>query len=240
MELSEYIDQIKFQLTGNILENELADDGFKKILEFSLRELNRYYDATALVEVQGKSCIDLTEVEEENNIKISSVSNVYRVDAVGSTSNAVTSSDPMFVAQWNLANNYYAYGTNNWALNYAAYNTTEQISNTFSTDLDFKEDKLGNKLYINFSGGIPSKVTIEYVPKFSNVNEVKGDYWVDILLRLALAHTKITLGRIRTRYTQSNALWTQDGETLLTEGNTELQALRERLQTQANFVYPVD
>jgi len=99
MELSEYIDQIKFQLTGNILENELADDGFKKILEFSLRELNRYYDATALVEVQGKSCIDLTEVEEENNIKISSVSNVYRVDAVGSTSNAVTSSDPMFVAQ---------------------------------------------------------------------------------------------------------------------------------------------
>jgi len=125
-------------------------------------------------------------------------------------------------------------------LNYAAYNTTEQISNTFSTDLDFKEDKLGNKLYINFSGGVPSKVTIEYVPKFSNVNEVKGDYWVDILLRLALAHTKITLGRIRTRYTQSNALWTQDGETLLTEGNTELQALRERLQTQANFVYPVD
>ncbi len=63
---------------------------------------------------------------------------------------------------------------------------------------------------------------------------------MDILLRLALAYTKITLGRIRTRYTQSNALWNQDGETMLTEGNTELTALRERLQVQTNLSYPLD
>ena len=33
--------------------------------------------------------------------------------------------------------------------------------------------------------------------------------------------TKIVLGRIRTRFTQSNPLWTQDGEKLLEEGNSE-------------------
>jgi hypothetical protein len=52
--------------------------------------------------------------------------------------------------------------------------------------------------------------------------------------------TKITLGRIRTRFSQSNALWAQDGEKLLEEGNTELKELREILRTNANLVYPID
>lgn len=240
MELKEYIDQIRFQLTGGILENELEDEDIAKILNFSLRELNRYYDSTALVTADAASCIDLTALQEDNNIKISSVSNVYRTNAVGTSSTAPATADPMFIAQWNFANNYYGYNSNSWALNYAAYNTMQQISSTFSTDLEFKEDQNGGKLYINFANDTPTSITIEYVPKLEDVSEVKGEYWTDILLRLALAHTKITLGRIRTRYTLNDAIWGQDGETLLTEGNTELTALRERLQTQANFTYPLD
>ena len=61
-----------------------------------------------------------------------------------------------------------------------------------------------------------------------------------MIVKMSVAMTKVILGRIRSRFTQSNALWTQDGETLLTEGNTELADLRERLRTKANFVYPVD
>jgi hypothetical protein len=52
--------------------------------------------------------------------------------------------------------------------------------------------------------------------------------------------TKVALGRIRTRFSQSNALWAQDGEKLLEEGNTELKDLREILRTNANLVYPID
>lgn len=241
MELNEYVDQIKFQLTGGILENELNDEDIEKIVNLSLRELNRYYDSTCLIEAEGSGCIDLLELEENNNIKISSVSNVYRTAPVGTSStDAGGSSDPMFVAQWNFANNYHGYNSNSWALNYAAYNTMRQISRTFSTDLDYHEDKSEGKLYINFTEAVPPKVTIEYVPKLRDVNDIKGEYWTDILLRLALAHTKITLGRIRTRYTLSNAIWSQDGETLLTEGKEELSALRQRLEAQANFTYPVD
>jgi len=84
-------------------------------------------------------------------------------------------------------------------------------------------------LYINISTGVPSFITIEYVPRYNSVEEIKSDYWIDILTRLSVAITKVTLGRIRTRYTQSNALWTQDGETMLTEGTTELTNLREFL-----------
>ena len=50
-----------------------------------------------------------------------------------------------------------------------------------------------------------------------------------MILRLSIALTKITLGRIRSRFTQSNALWAQDGETMLNEGNAELTDIREKL-----------
>lgn len=66
------------------------------------------------------------------------------------------------------------------------------------------------------------------------------DYWIDKIVQLATALTKVTLGRIRSRYTQSNALWTQDGETLLQEGNEELNTLREELRTNHQLVYPID
>lgn len=52
--------------------------------------------------------------------------------------------------------------------------------------------------------------------------------------------TKIGLGRVRTRFKQTNALWEQDGETLLNEGNEELKELREVLRTNATLFYPLD
>jgi hypothetical protein len=57
---------------------------------------------------------------------------------------------------------------------------------------------------------------------------------------MSVALTKIVLGRIRTRFTQSGALWAQDGEKILEEGNTELKELREVLRANSNLVYPID
>lgn len=95
-------------------------------------------------------------------------------------------------------------------------------------------------MYVNFSGGTAYGLTIEYIPLLENVDQIVGNYWIEILSRLSLAYTKITLGRIRTRYKQDNALWSQDGDTLLEEGNAELTALRERLQEHSDYIYPVD
>ena len=33
-----------------------------------------------------------------------------------------------------------------------------------------------------------------------NVEDIKSDYWIDILVKLSVALTKIILGRIRTRF----------------------------------------
>ena len=72
------------------------------------------------------------------------------------------------------------------------------------------------------------------------MSEVFSDYWIDIILRMAVALGKVTLGRIRTRFTQSNALWQQDGQTMLDEGNSELNDLREKLQAATQLCYPID
>jgi len=114
------------------------------------------------------------------------------------------------------------------------------IRNTMSTDLSYKEDRHNNKLYINGNMSKPRAITIEYVPKITCVETIKSDYWIDILIRLSVALTKIVLGRIRTRFSQSNALWGMDGEKLLEEGNTELKELREILRANSQLIYPID
>ena len=132
------------------------------------------------------------------------------------------------------------YNLNNYLLNYMSYSTLLQIRNTLSTDLYFVEDKHDNKLYINVSGNLPSKITIEYVPIFEDVSEVQSDYWKDKILRLALANVKIALGRIRTYAKQSNALWALDGETILAEGVEEAKEIREGLVSNSTLFYTVD
>ena len=86
----------------------------------------------------------------------------------------------------------------------------------------------------------PGTIAVEYIPKLNSVEDIKSDYWQDVLVRMCLALTKITLGRIRTRFSQSNALWGMDGEKLLEEGNSELKELREVLRANSNLVYPID
>ena len=238
MQLTDYIEYIKLELTGDILQLEISDEIIAKIVKQSLVEVQRYIDETKLIQVPFASCIDLT------NFKHSSITNVYRCDAVGDAGNGnggISSVDPAAAQMWMAySNGGTMYNLNNYLLNYMTYNTLLQIRNTSSTDLAFREDRHDNKLYINISANRPTQVVIEYVPIFEDVSEVKNAYWIDILQRLSLAMTKRTLGRIRTYAKQSNALYTIDGDTLLEEGNRELTELREILRNNSNLFYPVD
>lgn len=127
-----------------------------------------------------------------------------------------------------------------YAYNIGTWNTALQIKNTLSTDFAYRYDHETNQLYINVSSGIPDRVTIEYIPRFDNVEEVKSDFWIDVLMRYSVALTKIALGRIRSRFKSSSSLWEQDGETILSEGTEELKELREQLLEATQLQYPVD
>jgi len=232
MEIKDYVDKIKFQLTGGVLQSEIPDDSYEKIIVNSLEEMNRYYNVTSLIQVPASECIDIVEYPQ-----IESVVSIHRTSAVNYDS---STSDPVYMSQlqyYNLGRGYYNY---DWTYNISAYNTLQQINNTMSTDLDFRYDDLTKKLYINYSQGKPSEVVIEYVPKLKDVSEVKSVFWQDILYRLSLAHAKIILGRIRTRFVQQGALWTDDGSTILAEGTAELENLREQLRTNSDLILPID
>lgn len=159
-----------------------------------------------------------------------------RTEGLARTDNEALS-DPLYMQQFSIFSNA---GTmlnlSDYMLNYAAYTTVSQIQNTISTDLSFTMDKHANKLYINNAMSRPNAITIEFIPVLKQVSDIKSEYWQDVLIKMALAQTKIILGRIRTRFTQSNALWTMDGERLLEEGTTDLKELRELLRSNDNLI----
>ena len=251
MTIRDIIDEIKLELTGGVLELEIIDDTkpektdeeyAKKyetlisVINKALRELERYWDETTLITVPAAQCIDYSTYETP----ISSIVRVYRTHGVGENIGENNYNlDPMYAQQWMLfSNGGTMYNLNDYVMNYASWMTLSQIRNTMSTDMSFKDDRHNSKLYIsNYTSGM---VTIEYVPKLTSVEDIKSDYWKDILIKLSVALTKIVLGRIRTRFTQSNSLWTQDGERMLEEGNTDLKELREVLRTNSNLIYPLD
>ena len=243
MKLQSAIDEIKLELTGRVLELELDDSTIIANIQKALRELNRYWDETTMITVPYASCIDLSgDFFEEN---VSSIVQIYRTEGIGdanSGQNTVNSmSDPAFAQQWMLfSNGGTMYNLNDYILNYSAWITLSKIKNTISTDMSFKEDRHNNKLYINSYMASPGAITIEYIPKLKRIEDIKSDYWIDILLRLSVALCKIEVGRVRTRFTQNNGIWGQDGDKILEEGMTELKELRETLRVNSNLCLPMD
>lgn len=201
MDLKDYVEKIKFQLTGGVIECEVNDKGLEKIVLMAMEEMNRYYNVTDFIQVKASSCIDLLEHPE-----IESILAVHRITGTGTGSAGDAVSDPAYVSQLQMYNSYAGYYSNDWIYRYLNYATNQQIANTSSTDLDFRYDELGKKLYVNYSLGAPSQLVIEFVPKLRDPSEVVTNFWQDILYKLSLAHAKVILGRIRTRYVQSNAL----------------------------------
>ena len=240
MKLEDVLDEIKLELTGHILEMEINDETLVSVVKKALRELERFWDETTMLTIPYARCIDLDgEFFEE---KVSSIVKVYRTEGVGDSSGSLSvMNDPIQMAQFAIfSNGGTMYNLNDYVMNYASWMTMYKIKNTMSTDLSFKEDRHNKKLYINSANGAPSMVTIEYIPKLTVVEDIKSDYWIDILIKYCIALTKVVLGRIRTRFSQTNALWTQDGEKILEEGNTELKELREILRVNSNMNFLID
>ena len=236
MDMKAYIDTIKLQLTGGLLNLEIDDSYITQIVQMSLREIQRYIDTTELITIPFSNCIDVKKYS------ISAVTRVFR--ATGFLSAEPDNKgyiDPMQASLWQmLSSNGSIAGIRDFSYNYSSWNTLLQIRNTISTDMAYYYDKASEKLYINISTAAPENVTIEYIPLYKDVKEVKSPYWIDLITRMALAYTKIALGRIRSRYTQSNALWQQDGQTMLDEGKAELEAIRQHLVDNTQLSYPID
>lgn len=235
MKMQAYIDEIKLDVTGGILELEIDDSTLKKIVNSAMREMQRYICSTKLITVPYEKCIDLSKY------KVNAVTKVFRANSEGTTNDGDNfPTDPLQLSFYQLASGGNMYNFNDYVSRYASWNTIRQISNTTSTDLAFYYEDAEKKLYINSTMTAGSKVSIEFVPRYDSVSDITSDYWIDILMRLSKALTKVTLGRIRGRYQQSNALWTTDAAEMLQQGQNELAEIRQHLQANTQLIYPVD
>lgn len=169
-----YIEYIKLMLTGNVLRLEVSDEILGKYVDMALVELQRFIDQTKYVTVPFAKCIDL------EGFNHSAIIHVYRTEGfTGDTTSGMTTSDvdPMYAQTWAVfSGGGTMYNLQNYVMNYLSYNTLLQMRNTMSTDLAFREDKEGNKLYINASYDQPSRITIEYIPVYTDVSQIISDY----------------------------------------------------------------
>ena len=238
MDMQAVKDEVLLKLTGDVVSMELSDATLTKIINSALREIQRYIDTFKMITLPYSSCIDLKEY------KVSSVVGVRRAEgylSAGTDGYSNAQMDPMYASQWMLLSGIGNIGhISDYASNLAAWNSMLQMRNTISTDLAHYYDKSENKVYINVSAGLPDKVTILYIPRIDDVSEITSDFWNDVLVRMSVALAKVTVGRVRTKFKQSNALWTLDGDQILEEGNTELTALRQELKDSTQLVYGVD
>lgn len=237
MKMQAYIDEIKAELTGGVLDLEIDDTQLQKVIDAAFREIQRYICSTKLITIPYQKCIDLTKY------KVNAVTNVFRATGAGigeTSSQQELTADPIQIGLWQLTSNYgNMYNFNDYLSRFGSWSTVQQIQNTLSTDLAYYYQDAEHKLYINTTMSTGSYITIEYVPRYDNVEEITSDFWIDVIMRMSKAIAKITIGRIRKKFTQSNALWQIDTD-ILAEGQQELSELRTYLQTNTQLFFPID
>ena len=230
MTLAEYTDEILFTLGGTVVEVEIEDQ-LPRCVNKAFREVKQYVTTPAYMTLpfgaraNGIGCtIDL----KDKNVY--SVVNVMRPDSYNSMS-----MNTLDVFGLNL--------TYNAVTNMESYaNRMLQLQqlNSISTDLDFIWDAHNKQLSVTMNPPFTNMITIQYIPDYKDVQEITEVFWIDIILKLATAYAKQVLGRIRSKYTLNSAQYNLDGETLLSEANTEIQEIQTFLRTNVDLAFPID
>jgi hypothetical protein len=109
-----------------------------------------------------------------------------------------------------------------------------QVRNTLATDFQWRYDVDNQVVYCAHREPMPECVTITYMPDYKDVSEIQNDTWIDYLIRLSECFMKKALGRSRSKYKVEGSNVSYDGEILLQEANTELEAIRQELEAKKN------
>ena len=226
------MDEIKseVQFLMGIPANENVEDlEIERSILIAFRELKRYIRTPVDKTVPYSTRLNLSEL----NIHTRTVLNVFAaIPRIGLTMNTIDAGNVFQIA---AAVNTYSMIGNTTSLNIDPIMTEmamAQVRNTLGTDFQWNFDKQNNVIYCAHRDPRPSVVTIRYVPDFQDVSEILGYTYIDYLVRLSVANYKLALGRTRSKYTVEGSNVTLDGETLLAEGNAELEAIRSELDNK--------
>lgn len=226
MKMSEYVDDISFQLGGGILTIEI-ESSLPKCVNKAFREIKRYVTTPHYITLPYMNTIDCSE------LGIYSIINVMRANPIyGTNIGDLTGLDVFSKAASVMT-----------SANTSAYETILQkiqIRNTMSTDLDFIWEPSTKLLHISVNPPIPGYVTLNYIPDYTDVEQITDPFWEDFILKLATAYAKITLGRIYTKYTIKSSQYEMNGQAYLDEGNKERDEIVTYLRENVDLILPLD
>lgn len=217
--MKQIVKYIENNLGGQVLDLELTPENIKEIVEQAFEEIKHYMTDLYTVTVPYAQCIDLKKY------------NVDSVESVMRGQDSILTGMPFQIPAMNLMNITGIYNLED----YTNALIIKRNLNTLATDMDFYWDKPNRKLYVYANPNIPTAVTINFKPEYFSVADIRESFWETQLRKLALGMCKIVIGRIRSKYTSSSAKFQLDGPTLLSEGNTEVQQVRDFLQNNKDI-----
>ena len=228
MTMQDIVAQISFQL-GFPANRNVEGLDLQQAVQIAFRELKAYMKTPVHKTVPYATRLDLKALEVDT-VKVLAVYPAY--PKLGMNLTSIEAGNVFQVAAAVNVSNGFAQGS---ILNIDPIMTElalSQVRNTLATDFQWKYDLPNQCVYCTCRQSVPAVVTISYVPEYHDVSEITNNTWIDYLVRLALAHAKVALGRTRSKYTIEGSNVTLDGETLLNEGNSELETMREELNTK--------
>lgn len=236
MTMDEIVQQVSFMLGLPANEN-VEDLDIKQAVLIAFRELKRYMKSPVDKTVPFSTRVKLSDV----GIKTKKVLYVYAsYPRIGLTMSSIDSANVFQVAA--AVKTYSAIG-NTSTINIQPIMTEmgmAQVRNTLSTDFQWKHDPQNDVVYCTHRDPRPATITIRYVPDFEDVSELVNDTWMDYLIRMSTANMKIALGRSRSKYRIEGSNVSLDGETLLSEANAELEAIRAELAQRKQHLVVVN
>ena len=226
MTTQQAIDRIKFnlgQIKGLQTRIELNEDDIQQLIAMSLDELVDKVDTpSALI-------LPYSEVIDVSKYKISSIDFVTRAEVPYGVSGGV-SLDPFYYSSSVLVGNTVGSANLNSILQLqAAYAVRSMVQNLVQAELIYFHDLYHKTLVVSYSGTKPNAITVLYRPEIQCVEDLPSNVWTSYLIRLATAHGKVIIGRIRAKYTVSGSPVTVNNE-ILAEGLSELTAIYEELR----------
>lgn len=228
MTMQEVVQQVSFML--GIPSNENVEDlQVEQAVMIAFRELKRYMKTPVDKTVPYMRRLDLVELGI-NTKKVLNVQAAY--PRIGLTMSSIDSGNVFQVAA--SVNVYSAIGQTS-SINIDPIMTEmamAQVRNTLATDFQWRFDIDNQVIYCAHRDPMPTQVTITYMPDYQDVSEIKNDTWIDYLIRLAEANMKKALGRSRSKYTVEGSNVSLDGDQLIQEANTELEAIRAELEAK--------
>ena len=220
---SEIIEQIKMDLGEPVIDVYTPDKSIQSFINKGLELLRSwvYQKVTFVV-----PCQSINRLDKE---KVRIVIDVVPYQLTGTTDGNI----PVYYADdFSLATavQYYNIYNNNSVLTpvLAAMNYN-QLNYAFNMQFDWKYDDTTGELYVTH---IPDRAQV-LVVKAKTIYERETldpeyDAW---LLKFAEGQTKITEGRIRSKYKEGSVGATSDGDQLIQEGQAEVQACMDEIQS---------